>query len=628
MRLPFVIRGVLIVAVVLTSMPLVTAASAFSASQPATPPVPVQHHGQIGPAHITSPAFARSAPPTQRARRLLPFLPRNAAAFEQAKTATNAGRSPARGSVPTTTLAGPRTAVSPLQAEQGVTSFPVMSYEEQISQICGPFSCDQAVQPPDTQLAAGPTYLLETLNDSGSVWTKSGGLVTSFDLNTFFPVPFGYSFSDPRDLYDPLSGRWFVSGLSFDSANDSQVYVAVSATSDPTGSWYTYTVESNTAGVLYDQPKIGVSSDKVVISWNDYSGGSFTGQETWVLQKSDLLAGGAYYYWYFGPDPNRFDVVPSESLTSTSTEYLVYNDSDPHLNQNLSYPSLGVVAINGTPAQGNVTWNESDPAIIATSLPPDAVQPSGPLIATDDDRLLSAVWQNGNLWTTGNDYCSTTGYSCLRLIQVSTGGSSPTILQDFDVGWSSGYLFFPAVTLDIYGDAFFSFSASSASLWASTATTAQPASGSAGSDEGLFLVQDGLGSYNDCASSCTYSNNRWGDYSAAAPDPANGSAVWVTGEYAASSTDSYDWGTATGEMILTTPPTVTPTPVPSATPTSRPSPTSTPAGSATPTSTSTPTPSPTTTAVPSPTPTSTPTSTPTPFRVFVPVVFDNATSGP
>lgn len=604
-----------LLATVLLVLSSILVPAVVTAGPTASPPAPPVHEGRLGPARVVTlsqlPRSAASAHPA----RVLPFLPRDLMAFQRAKQRANAGPLPSRGSVPTSTLAGPRTAVSPLQAEQGVTSFPVMSYEQQVS-LLGP---DQKVEPPDTQLAAGPTYLLETVNDSGSVWTKTGSLVKIFDLNTFFPVPFGYTFSDPRVLYDPLSGRWFVSGLSFDSAHDSQVSVAVSVTSDPTGSWYTYTVESNSSGVLYDQPKIGVSSDKVVISWNDFYGpanpSGFSGQETWVLQKAAMLAGSSPLYWGFGPDSTRFDLVPAQSLSSTSPEYLVYNNADPTSgSENQPYPALGVVEITGTPAQGNVAWTEWDPGMAATSIPPSAIQPGGGTIDTDDDRLLSATWQNGVLWTGGNDACvpagDSTTRSCLRLIQVSTTGATPTISQSFDVGLTGGYLSYPAVSLDGTGDAFFAFSVSSATLYASAETTAQAIGAPVDSVGGTLVLAGGWGAYG---------GSRWGDYSAAAPDPANGSAVWVTGEYAASSTDSYDWGTATGEMILTPPPTVTPTPVPSATPTSTPSPTSTPAGSATPTST----PSPTTTAVPSPTPT----STPVVFRVYLPAVFNNATGG-
>ncbi|TME07392.1 MAG: hypothetical protein E6I69_08000, partial [Chloroflexi bacterium] len=124
------------------------------------------------------------------------------------------------GVVPTTQLSGTR-----------VTGFPVMDLHRQETL----YPTDQASQPPDTQLAAGPTSLAEADNDTFSVWSKEGAFLASADLNTFFSVPPTYDFSDPRLLYDRESARWFLTGLAFDKLHNSQNYIAVSETSDPTG---------------------------------------------------------------------------------------------------------------------------------------------------------------------------------------------------------------------------------------------------------------------------------------------------------------------------------------------------------------------------------------------------------
>ncbi len=425
----------------------------------------------------------------------------------------------------------------------------LMSLNQQVALL----GSGQTRVPPDTQVAAGPTDLMELDNATGSVWTKSGTLVSSFSLDRFFGVPAedaGMGAFDPRVLYDAASGRWFASASATDPTNTyNQVFVAVSQTSDPTGAWTVYTIESNAYGTLYDQPMIGVSGNKVVLSWNDFSYGYFLGQETWVLQKSDLLAGGAAAGVDFGPDASRFRLVPALE-SGTNTAYLVYNNSDPYnLVENTGYPALGVVAITGTPAQGNVSWNEWDPAMAPTSVPPSAIQPGGgPGITTDDDRLLSAVWQNGVLWTAGNDACTPQGagstQSCLRLIQVSTAEGGATILQDFDVSAPGVSMYYPAVGLDGSGNLFVAFSQSSASLFASVAALVRLAGAAPDTIGPVQVVEPGQGVY--CGFDCSggAGTNRWGDYSAVSVDPSNPSQVWVAGEYAASSTSQGDWGTA------------------------------------------------------------------------------------
>src|SRR5438105_11190612 len=222
-----------------------------------------------------------------------------------------------QGVVPTTQMSGIR-----------VTGFPVMDLHRQETL----YPTDQASQPPDTQLAAGPASLAEADNDTLSVWSKTGAFLASADLNTFFSVPPTYDFSDPRLLYDRESPRWFLTGMAFDKLHNSQNYIAVSETSDPTGTWDKYLLTTG-AALVRDQPMTGVDTDKVVISWNDFSGSppntpTFSGQETYVLQKSDLLAGHGAQVAVFGPDTTRFRVVPALTLTSgTATEWLTYNEA-------------------------------------------------------------------------------------------------------------------------------------------------------------------------------------------------------------------------------------------------------------------------------------------------------------
>jgi hypothetical protein len=505
---------------------------------------------------LASSPVSRAQASTGHSPQPLPFRPRDQETYAAEKQLVLAGNSGRRQGVVAIARPGPQAAraQTPL-AQQKLSGFPVMDFQRQV----GLFGNDQAIDPPDTQLAAGPTYLVEADNSTLSIWSKSGSLVASEDLNVFFALPSGFSFSDPRILYDAESGRWFLSGLAFDANNDSEVFVAVSVTSDPTGAWNKYPLAMAVA-VLHDQPMIGVSSDKVVISWNDFAGNSvstalFSGVETWVLQKSDLLAGvAAPRHSAFGPDMNRYRIVPAQSLTPTTTSWLVYNNADcTVLTCNTGSPTVGVVAISGTPADNNVARTESDPAIQATKVPPNPRQPGGVPVDTQiDDRFLSAVWQNGMLWLSGNDSCTPTGdttaRSCMRLVAISTNGASPTVAQDFDHGRSGTDLYYPAATLDSSGDLFIAFSESSATEYP-TAAAVDIRAAAAGSFENVILLGAGLGPHVEPVPTI----NRWGDYSAAAPDPTNPAVVWVTAEYQASATVGSNWGTATAGVTIQPP---------------------------------------------------------------------------
>ena len=442
-----------------------------------------------------------------------------------------------------------------------ISGFPVMSLDQQITA----FGAGQNVTPPDTQLAAGPTDLLETLNDSGSVWAKSGGLIASFDLHVFFHVPAGSYFSDPRVLYDAPTGRWFISGLSFTPPSyGSVVYLAVSSSSEPTGSWTVYAADS-TSSVLHDQPKIGVSADKVVMSWNDFQNASvFLGETTYVWQKSQLLsANSTVAIAGVVQDGSRNSLVPAQALVysvSDTNAYVVYNNSHCFL----CSPSIGVLTITGTPLQGNVGWSESDLGIFATSTPPSADQPGAPgSIATNDDRFLSAVVESGNLWTSGNDACVPNGDSttrpCARLISVSTAG--PRVTQDFDLGSAGAGLYYPSVGLDQNMNMLAAYSISSSSMYPGVRVIGE----SGGSIVAGQTVKAGEALYNDvpCYAG-TSSPSRWGDYSSAAVDPSAPADMWLAGEYSAVSTlpatAGCAWGTYTAQVTIgSSPPPPAPT---------------------------------------------------------------------
>jgi hypothetical protein len=415
----------------------------------------------------------------------------------------------------------------------------------------------QPATPPDTQVAAGPVYIGEAVNSELVVWSRTGAFVGAADLNDFFAVPAGFEFFDPRIVYDTLSGHWFLSGAISDAASDSATYFAVSDSSDPTLGWSIYGVIGETA-VVMDQPKMGVSSDKVVMTWDDFtSAGVFLGQEAWVLDKADLFTGAGVGTVAFVVDPSRFDVVPVTSMSATSAEYLVYNNTCSSASGfgsgscTTGTSTLGVVAISGTPDTADVVWNESDPSIAPTFAPPAAAQPDGPTIDTNDDRLLSAVWQNGKLWTSANDACLAGGVvqSCLRLIEATTD-ATPSVLVDGDLGFVGTDLYFPAVTVDGSGDPYVVATLSSPSNFPSVVAFGQSPT-SSGFTGGF--VWRGLGPY--ACSFCTAGGggeNRWGDYSGAAIDPSDPSDVWVAGEYG-TQFGGDDWGTAIDELTFSAP---------------------------------------------------------------------------
>ena len=383
--------------------------------------------------------------------------------------------------------------------------------------------------PPDVQIGVGPSHVVEMVNAEGMIWTKQGILLTSFSLTSFFSTT--DDIFDSRIFYDALSGKWFASTVD---ATSHSVRLAVSTTSDPTGSWNIYNVSFGTN--CPDQAKIAVSNDKFVVAANDFAAGRCNntpkGGQFIVLDKNELITGPPITKIYdSGPSFNMFALLPVQSLSSTSTLFMVENRSN----------MIRLYTISG--AVPNVSIATTDLAILASVVPPDAAQAgSSLLVNTGDNRVQDADWYLGKLWLSLNDACTPSGdsqlRSCIRLIQINT--VSKTVTQDFNVGRIGYYYFYPALSIDSSGnlDLVFGFSSASDSRYPSIAVTGQTINDPINSVQSLLTLREG--SYPNL-------DFRHGDYFGAALDPTDTGRAWVAGEYyAANSFSSSHWSTFIG----------------------------------------------------------------------------------
>jgi len=237
-------------------------------------------------------------------------------------------------------------------------------------------ACTQVfeIEPPDPQVAVGPNHVLETVNILGRIYTRGGTTQYTFRLRDFFGLPSGYSESDPKILYDTLSGRWFATYLSSVNAtsgpDEGRLHIAVSATSDPLV-WNTYYIPY--VDRFPDFPGIGLTSDKVTVSSNlfDINTVTFVGEHTIVLQKADLLGGVGSSPFAFPIRTDRQTTRPAHSLTAVSDQYLVSRRKIPGEFCHESLDStLTLIRITGTPAAGNVTEaSATDLTVIAQTDP-------------------------------------------------------------------------------------------------------------------------------------------------------------------------------------------------------------------------------------------------------------------
>ena len=448
---------------------------------------------------------------------------------------------------------------------------------------------NQEIAPPDTDIAAGPSDVVTTVNSTIDAFSRSGSLLSggSEDLNFFFKVESGHYSSDPRVIYDAGSQRWWMTitevpnDLSCDKVDAAApVLIAVSGSSNPLPftSWTIYALPFVTANTfLGDQPGLGVSNNTLAVSFNDYDcNGNWLGSDIDILQKSDLehdtISSTDVPY-----TDGSFAPQPVQSFGSTTTQYVVANDSDcspctP------PFPAVEVDPFTGTPEGKDVAVTSSFPAMAPTavdptsfSLPPAVQKGTATTINTDDDRFLNAVWENGVIWTAGGTDCVPTQpttdsvpRSCLDYVGItasSTGTVNSTITQINNVGVSGNYLYYPAVSVDAAGNVFTVFDESSSTTFPTIVDATIPSGGSTLS--AFQTLHTSSGFYNPSSNVCqTISSTnacRWGDYSGAAQDPSNPKDVWVVSEAEDGAVSSFCssgslcWGSDITQLTLALP---------------------------------------------------------------------------
>jgi hypothetical protein len=164
--------------------------------------------------------------------------------------------------------------------------------------------------PPDPHGAAGQTRVVNVVNTSIQWYTKTGTLISekklgkdgSTHIGSFFEslTPVNNLF-DPKVIYDQFEGRFIVAALErtlSGSDSTSRIVIAVSATSDPGGTWYSLAIDSKlsiSGGFRWaDYPGIAVDDKAVYITNNMFSftTGAYFGSRLWIIHKG--VAGGFY----------------------------------------------------------------------------------------------------------------------------------------------------------------------------------------------------------------------------------------------------------------------------------------------------------------------------------------------
>ncbi len=412
--------------------------------------------------------------------------------------------------------------------------------------------------PPDTKLSVGATQVVQWVNESFGVFSKTGTLLAGPTAgNTLFQAlgaTHPCAVNNDGDIiaqYDKAANRWVLTQLSVTNGGSVGYFqcVAVSQTSDATGAYNVYAFGYGTTQ-FNDYPKLGVWNNAYYVTYNIFNNGqTFAGPKLCAFDRTSMLAGAAATQICFQLSTNFGGVLPADLDGSTpppagSPEYFV------DFNTN----SLDIFTISN-PNFTNGTATLGGPTTIATA----AFSPACgggtciPQLGTNQqldslaDRLMYRLaYRNfGDHEALVVNHAITAGNSTgIRWYEIRSPGSSPTIFQQGTFAPDASFRWMGSAAMDSAGDMAVGYSVSSSSLNPAIRFTGRAPSDPLGTMGTEINIKSGAGSQNGGLT-------RWGDYSSLSVDPVDDCTLWYTTEYL-KTTGSFNWSTEIANFKFST----------------------------------------------------------------------------
>ncbi len=419
--------------------------------------------------------------------------------------------------------------------------------------------------PPDTNGAVGATQYVQWVNESFAVFNKStGSLVTGPTAGNQLFQALGANHpcarnndGDPIAQYDKQANRWVLTQFSVSGGPPFFQCVAVSTTSDATGTFNVYAFSYQD---FNDYPKLGVWPDAYYITFNMFSN-TFLGARACALQRSAMLAGTAAIQVCFQLSSSFPSLLPSDldgasGATGTTSAPPA---GTPNFLLNFGTNSLRLWKFQvdfATPTNSTLTGPTSIPVAAFTA----ACNGGGACIPQPNtrqrldslaDRLMyrlayrnfgthDTLVVNHSVSVGASKRKTVAGIRWYELRSATPGSGSFTVFQQGTFSPDNTFRWMGSAAMDKVGDIAVGYSASSSSVFPSIRYSGRVPTDALGTLEAENILQAGGGSQLP-------NLNRWGDYSALSVDPSDDCTFFYTTEYLKASGD-FNWSTQIGSF--------------------------------------------------------------------------------
>ena len=431
--------------------------------------------------------------------------------------------------------------------------------------------------PSDSDGNVGATQYVEYVNTAFAVFDKKTGalLAGPTALSTMFQGSSIFVGSDcattddgdPIVQYDKAANRWILSEFSVTNVSAShpaRECVAVSQTSDATGAYFLYEFSYND---FNDYPKIGVWSDKYLVTYNFFSPdlSSYVGDEVCALDRGNMLLGNAANQACTLANPGKncssqtvfcdFSLLPSDldgstappaanhgffiDLGATTTSLDMFTVSSVNF-------SAGTLTLSGPTLITIPNFTFVCPTVNGTVCVP---QPgTAQQLDTIGDRLMYRLaYRNMGTFETvlashTVDAGKGTGQTGIRWYEIRGLSGTPSLFQSGTYVPDTNYRWVPSIAMDKVGDIGVGYSVGSSSMDASISISTRAPSDPAGTLGNEKQIVGGTGAQTPDPQCFNGSCDRWGDYTAMTVDPVDDCTLWYVDQYMKSS-GGFNWDT-------------------------------------------------------------------------------------
>jgi hypothetical protein len=417
------------------------------------------------------------------------------------------------------------------------------------------------VNPPDPNGEVGPNNYVEMINLVFGVYDKSGNLLLGpVDTGTLwsgFEVPDCTDPSgDPVVMYDQFMDRWVLSQFTTRGPEYFNC-VAVSTTSDPTGSYYRYAF--STGPNFPDYPKYGNWTDSYVITTREFGPTIEYGIGVYGLEKNKMVNGlpaRSVRFFIDGNVPENLPLVGDGLLPAdvdgkqkpkTDTSIPLVGTQDDGAGYGATFDALNIWDFN-------VKWRSTPVAslVLNTQLPTapfDSIFPCAPTSRdclpqpgiTDPNQYLDILsyrqrptfrlayrnFKNYETMVTNQSVEASPGVAGVRWYEIRRVGTTYSIQQQGTFAPGDGiHRWMGSIAQDKNGDMGLGYSVvNGTNVYPGIRYTGRLAGDPAGQmtlGEGTIINGSGIQ---------RTTNSRWGDYTDLTVDPVDDCTFWYVNEY-------------------------------------------------------------------------------------------------